>query len=264
MFVIDVPYFNLDQIYRSGQAPRWIRLRESMYIIPHKNKALKIEQQRDRFDWTKYRLIMSCTEEEFYNIWFDYFDLSFDYSEENYKIKKLGGKFKIPANRGNGIHILKQDKFESYVFAKMVTNIGDQRATSAMRHIAEVCGICHKQSMGEAGRKIWYEWPTPEMILENFDKLKRMGKVNAWLKKLCEAIVNDGFDITNSDNELFRLFGMHDLSVFPLVGVKDALVKNFGENPEEFADWYLYDIKCKGLAYMYILHHIMNSPVKVA
>ena len=253
MLVIEVPCFNLDRIYNSKQAPRWIKLKESKYIVIHKDKALKVEQQKSR-------LIMSCSEQEFYDIWFEYFDLKTDYFGENYKIEKLGGKFKIPARRGNGIHILNQDQFEAYVLAKIITNAGYKKAFVAMNHIAETCGVCHKQSMREAGRVTWYEWPTPELILENFDKLKKMGKINAWLKKLCEAIVNDGFDISKSDNELFRLFGMHDTTVFPLAGVEETLVKNFGENPEEFADWYLTDIENKGLVYMYIAHHILNKP----
>lgn len=263
MFVIEIPYLNLDHIYNSGQAPRWIKLKESKYVIPHKNKALKIEQQRDRYNWTKYRFIMSCTEDDFYNIWFDYFDLRMDCLAENDKIKRLGGKFKIPANRGHGIHILKQDPFEAYVLAKIITYAGYDKAFVAMNHIAEVCGVCHKQSMREAGRITWYEWPTPEMIVANFHKLKKMGKINWWLKVVCDAIINGGFDITKSDNELFRLFGMHDTSVFPLTGIESALVKNFGENPDEFADWYLDDIEHKGLVYMYIAHHIMNRPEEV-
>lgn len=263
MFVIEIPYFNLDHIYNSGQAPRWIKLKESKYVIPHRDKALKIEQQRDRFDWTKHRLIMSCTEDDFYNVWFEYLDLRMDCLAENRQIKKLGGKFKIPANRGHGIHILNQDPFEAYVLAKIITNAGYDKARVAMNHIAETCGVCHKQSMREAGKITWYEFPTPEMILENFDKLGKMGKINAWLKKLCEAIINDGFDITQSDNELFRLFGMHETNVFPLAGIEDTLVKNFGENPEEFADWYLDDIENKGLVYLYIVHHIMNMPEEV-
>lgn len=263
MFVIEVPYFNLDHIYNSGQAPRWIKLKESKYVIPHKDKALKIEQQRDRFNLTKYRLIMSCSEDDFYGTWFKYFDLKMDCFQENCKIKKLGSKFKIVANRGHGIHILNQDPFEAYVLSKIITNAGYGKAKIAMNHIAEVCGICHKQSMREAGKVTWYEWPTPEMILENFDKLKKMGKINAWLKTLCEAIVNDGFDITQSDNELFRLFGMHETNIFPLAWIEDTVVKNFGENPEEFADWYLDDIENKGLVYMYIIHHIINKPQEV-
>lgn len=260
MFVIEVPYFNLDHIYDSGQVPRWIKLKESKYVVIHKDKALKIEQQRDRFDWTRHRLIMSCSEEDFYNIWFEYFDLRMDCLSENMSIKKLGGKFKVPATRGHGIHIIKQDPFEAYVLAKIITNAGYEKAFAAMNHIAEVCGVCHKQAMREAGRITWYEWPTPQMILENFDRLKKMGKINAWLKKLCEAIVNDGFDVTESDNELFRLFGMHETFVFPLACIDDVLAKNFGENPEDFADLYLDKIENKGLVYAYIVHHILNKP----
>lgn len=259
MFVIEVPYFNLDQIYNSGQAPRWIKLMESKYVIPHRDKALKIEQQRDRSDWTKYRLIMNCTEEEFYNIWFEYFDLKTDYMGENRKIKKLGGKFKVPAARGEGIHILNQDAFEAYVLAKLITYVGYEKAKIAMNHIAETCGIKHVQSMREAGKVTWYEWPTPEMVLNNFNKLKRMGKINNWLKNLCEAITNDD-EFSYEKSELFKLFGMHDVSAFPIIGIEKVLTKNFDCIPEEFSDWYLIDVENKGLVYMYITHHVLNKP----
>lgn len=260
MFVIEVPYFNLDQIYNSGQVPRWIKLKEGKYVIPFRDKALKIEQQRDKFDFNKHRLIMSCPEEDFYNIWFDYLDLRTDCLDINIKVKCLGGKFKVPANRGSGIHIVHQDKFEAYVLAKLITYAGYEKAAIAMNHIAEVCGVKHTQSMREAGRITWYEWPTPETILEKHDNLKRMGKINSWLKRLCEAIVNDDYAYTKSDNELFRLFGMHDISQFPTARIEDAIMKNFKENPEEFAGKYLSNIKEKGMVYMYIIHHILNKP----
>lgn len=263
MFVIEVPYFNLDQIYNSGQVPRWIKLKESKYVIQFRDKALKIEQQRDRFDWNRYRLIMSCSEEDFFNIWFDYLDLRMDCLDVNMKVKHLGGKFKVPANRGNGIHIIHQDEFEAYVLTKLITYVGYEKAAIAMNHIAEICGVQHIQSMREAGKITWYEWPTAEMILAKHDKLGRMGKINAWLKKLCEAIVNDGYAYYESDDELFRLFGMHDVSQFPTTRIEDAIMKNFEENPEEFSDWYLSDINEKGMVYMYIVHHILNRPKEV-
>ena len=266
MFVIEVPYFNLDHIYNSGQAPRWIQLNQSpeksKYVIPYKDKTLKIEQQRDKFDWTRHRLIMSCSEEDFYNIWFKYFDLKMDCLAENDKIKRLGSKFKIIANRGHGMHILNQEPFEAYVLGKIITRWGYEKAFLIMNKIAELYGIRHDQSMREAGRITWYEFPTPEMILKGIGKLNKLGPVNAYLKDLCEAIVN-GFDFTQSDNKLFRLFGMHEINVFPLVGIEDTLVKNFGDNPEEFADWYLDEIENKGLVYMYIVHHVINKPKEV-
>ena len=269
MFVIEVPHFNLDHIYNSGQAPRWIQLKQSAekskYVVMHKDKVLKIEQQRDRFDLNKYRLIMSCTEEDFYNTWFDYFDLRTDYMDLNCKAKKLGGKFKVPANRGSGIHILNQDPFEIYVFTKMIANVGYMRAFIAMNHIAEVCGVKHIQSMREAGRITWYEFPTPEMILENFDNLQKMGKINDWLKRLCKAIIDDDFAFSHNGNELYELFAghKHNMSVFPTIGIEETITKNFGCPAEEFADWYLCDFENKGLVYMYILHHIMNPPEEV-
>ena len=227
MFVIEVPYFNLDHIYNSGQAPRWIPLgqspEKSKYVIPYKDRTLKIEQQRDRFDWTRHRLIMSCTEEDFYNIWFKYFDLKMDCLDENDKIKRLGKKFKVIANRGHGIHILNQDPFEAYILGKLITRWGYESTSIAMNRLAELYGVCHKQSMREAGQITWYEFPTPEAMLEGINKIKKLGPVNRYLKELCEAIVDEGFDFTQSDNELFRLFGMHETNLFPLVGIEDTL-----------------------------------------
>lgn len=267
MFVIEIPYLNLNQIYNSGQAPRWTKLRDSKYIIPFKDKVLKIEQQRDRFDFNRYRFIMSCSEDEFCSIWFEYFDVRTDYMELNRQVKKLGGKFKIVANRSAGIHILRQDTFEAYVLGKLITYVGYIQARYIINHIAEVCGVKHVQSMREVGRIIWYEFPTPEMVLEKFDKLCNMGKVNAWLKKLCKAIVDDGFNmgenVMNSGNDLLKLLVLHETDKFPLNGIQDTLVKNFDCDPKEFADWYLDDVDSKGLVYMYILHHIANPPEEV-
>lgn len=267
MFVIEIPNFNLDHIYNSGQVPRWIQLKQSAekskYVVMHKDKVLKIEQQRDKYDFTKHRLIMSCTEEDFYSIWYDYFDLRTDYMDLNLKTKKINGKFKTPANRGNGIHILNQDPFEVYVFTKMIANVGYVKASKALNHIAEVCGIKHVQSMREAGRITWYEFPTPEMILENFDNLKKMGKINNWLKRLCEAIVNDYYAFTKCGNELYELFAKHNMSAFPAIGIEETIKKNFGCSAKEFVDLHLYDFENKGLVYMYILHHIMNPPKEV-
>lgn len=261
MFVIEIPYFNLNHIYDSGQAPRWICLSRSdekaKYVIPYKGKALKIEQQRNKFDWTIHRFVMSCSEQDFYDIWFNYFDLSFDYREENLHIKRLGKKFKIVANRGHGIHILNQDPFEAYVLSYLITKVGYEKAFKAINHISEICGIKHVQSMREAGRITWYEFPTPQMILENVDNLKRMGNVNKWLKSECESIIKGEH---SAANDLYMLFALQSRNMFPISGIENVLIKNFDCEPEEFADWYLDDIENKGLVYMYIVHHILNKP----
>lgn len=261
MFVIETAYFNLDQIYNSGLAPRWIKLKELHYVIMHGDRSLKIQQQRDRFDLNKCRLIMNCSEEDFYNIWYHYLDLETDYYMLNMETRKLGNKFKIVANRGNGVHVLKQDLFEVYVLCKLAQNVGWTKAKELMNRIAATYGTEHKQSMREAGRVTWYEWPSPEIMLEKLKGEKESsGKVKSFLKPLCNAIVNDGFDIMKSDDELFRLIGLHDFGAFPVTGIGDILARNFNCEADDFADSYLSEFKGKGLVYAYILHHVMNPP----
>lgn len=259
MFVIEIPGLNINQIYNSKQAPRWIKLKDSLYVIPFKDKALKIEQQISKRDWRTYRLIMSCSEEDFYNIWFKYFDLWIDYVALNAKAKKLlNKKFTKPINAGTGIHVLNQDPFEAYIYGKIASKVGYDKAQRAMNHIAQTCGIKHIQTMGDAGKVTWYEFPTAEMILDNFNNLSKMGKINDWLKRLCVAIVNDDFDVRKSDEALIKLL-TSNLDVFPTTEIEETITKNFKCTPDEFSDLYLKDFKDKGVIYFYILHYIKNA-----
>ncbi len=259
MFVIEVPCFNLDQIYNSMQCPRWIKFKEMKYAIPFRDKVLKIEQAKER-------LIMSCSEEDFYNIWFKYFDLQTDYMGENNNVKKAHKKFKIPANRGSGVHILNQDVFEMYIFAKLIHKLGWENARSTINEIAASYGVEHRQSMREVGRVVWYEFPTPKSLLEKLDSEKRRTSVNKFLYKLSDAIVNRGFNIIENDDKLFRLLGLHDTNQFPVVGLENTIEKNFKCDAYDFEDEFLSNTKLKnyGLLYMCILHHVKNPPAEVS
>ena len=60
MYVIEVPFLDLDQIYKSAQPLRWIKLNDGKYVVQDGNSAVKVMQQKNR-------LIVSCTEDEFYD-----------------------------------------------------------------------------------------------------------------------------------------------------------------------------------------------------
>lgn len=257
MFVIDVPFFNLDQIYNSKQVPRWIKLNDSKYIIAHGNKSLKVEQVKER-------LIMSCTEDDFFNIWFEYFDLRTDYSEVNRRIKSYSRKFVAPSNRGSGIHIINQESFETYVLCKLAQYVGWEKVKQLMIAIAEKYGIKHVQAMREAGKQTWYEWPSPESLLEQLEKEdSNKSKTIRFLKKLCNAIVYDDYAYTHNGNDAFNLLYRHDMNIFPILGIEQTIEKNFKCDAERFEAEHISDMKYKGVAYMYILHHTMNPPKEV-
>lgn len=253
MFIIEVPFFNLEQIYNSMQVPRWIRLKENKYVVINKDKAITVEQK-------KQRVVLNCSEKEFFDIWFHYFDLRTDYCLVNDNIKRVNKKMKIPCVRGQGLHILNQDKFELYVYCKLIQKLGWGKAKEMMLRIASTYGIRHDNSMGDAGKVRWYEWPQPERLIECLNKEKVKTPVKTFLRKLCLAIIEDGFDITQQNNELFRLLGMHDLEQFPEYGLGETIQKNFHCSVEEFVDDFLSESKYKGMAYMYIHHHINNKP----
>ena len=189
MFIIEVPFMNLDQIYNSGQCFRWIKLRDGKYAIPYGDKVLKVEQQKQRF-------IMSCTDEEFYNIWYEYFDMGTDYMNVNYKTRDISEEFRVMANRGSGIRILKQDLFEIIVSFMLATATNIPNIKRMIEQIAQKCGVPHKQSLRECGQLKWYEFPNEIQILEKQNKLaddfglKRKENV----LKLCQDIVDGWLD----------------------------------------------------------------------
>ena len=254
MFVIEVPYFNLDQIYNSYIAPRWIKLSDSKYIVIHEDKAIKVEQTKERF-------IIGCSEDDFFNIWFDYFDLRVDYSEVNRNIKQFHRKFRALSNRGNGIHLINQNEFETFVYTRLAQNLGFNKAREIMGRIANDYGKQRKNTFGSGNNITWHEWPSPEMLLDKLNKEKNRGTpIKSFLKKLCEAILYDNYSMNENGNDLFDLLFLRDLSKFPSIEVNKTITKNFKCDVDEFKEINLEGLKEKGILYFYILHHIKNPP----
>jgi len=254
MFIINVPFCNLDQIYNSYIAPRWIKLSDSKYIIIHEAKAIKVEQEKER-------LIMGCTEDDFFNIWFEYFDLRVDYSEVNRNIKQFHRKFRVLSNRGSGIHLLNQNEFETFVYARLAQNIGFCKAREIMGRLAATYGEQRKNTFGLGNNITWYEWPSPEILLDKLDKKKdKRTPIKSFLKKLCEAILYDDYSMNENGNDLFDLLFLRDLSEFPSIEVSETITKNFKCAVDEFKECALEGLKEKGILYLYILHHIKNPP----
>ena len=281
MFVIEVPYINLDQIYKSGQVFSWIKLRDSKYVIPFGNQVLKIEQQKER-------LIMSCTDDQFYNIWFYYFDMNTDYLTINYSVKQIDEYMKVCANRGSGVRILRQDLFEMIITFALATATNIPRIKAMVESISEICGIEHKQSMREAGRITWYEFPTPQSILENQDKLDqcKLGYRKDIIIGLCQDIVDGWLDLYELSQMSYEdakeylmqfngigpkvadcicLYGLHHTQAFPIdTHIEQILKREYDCDYETFAEWYLDDLKgYEGIIQQYMFYNELNPPKEV-
>lgn len=276
MYVMEVPFINLDQIYASGQVFRWIRYRDGKYVIPHRNKALKIEQQKDR-------LIMSCNEEDFYNVWWEYFDLQTDYFWLNHQAKAQGGQIKISAVRGSGIHILKQDLFEMIVTFMLATATNIPNVKRMLHLIETACGTIHKQTMRECGQVTWYEFPTPKQLLRGAKRLedsfglKRKENVLQLCQDICDGWLDldvlrqvdysyakewlmefDGIGSKVAD--CICLYGLHHMEAFPVdTHIAQILQRDFDCDVETFLEWYGVD-ELNGLLQQYLYYNEINPP----
>ena len=284
MFIINIPFMNLDQIYNSGQVFRWMKFRDGKYAIPYNDSCLKIEQQKDRF-------IMNCSEEEFYNIWYVYFDMATDYMNLNYKSRSIDEDFKSKAVRASGVRILRQDLFEIIISFMLATATNISNIKRMINQIVMRCGKIHKQSMRECGIVKWYEFPTHEMILDKQKKLddsfglKRKENIIQFCKDIDNGVIDlydlyymgyqEAREILMSVNgigpkvaDCICLYGLHMLEAFPVdTHINQILKRDFGcDDFEEFSDWYLEDEELQqsaGLIQQYMFYNEINPPKEV-
>lgn len=275
MYVIEVPYLDLEQIYRSAQPLRWIRLRDGKFVIQDGCSALKVEQQKSR-------LIMSCTEEEFYEKWFGYFDMTTDYADVYFKLCRKGGFLKVCAVRNGGLRIIKQDLFECIIASIIGSVLSEIMAKVTLNNIAVSLGTEHIQGMREAGRIKWHEFPTPEILLANIEKLKLVPFLREKVRDICQDIVDGWLDLeelkTMKEHEVrnylgdfglsreevdrILLYAFGEFSVIPFSpSVVEAVDREFVCDMDTFVDWELDNmVGEEGIVHQMILSNELNPP----
>lgn len=142
--------FELEHIFDCGQCFRFGKTGENTYTGVAGAHALKISQ------YGKTVTLYDTSERDFYDFWYDYFDLSCDYG----KIKKTLSKDPVMREAikyGEGIRILRQDLWETII----------SFIISASNNIPRIKGIIERfcQAFGEEIRymgKTYYSFPTAE------------------------------------------------------------------------------------------------------
>lgn len=275
MFIIQIPYLNLDQTFKSGQHLRWIKINDDKFIIINGSKIVKVSQNRDRF-------CFDCTEAEFYDTWYDYFDIGTDYLLYNYRINSVDEDFvKESSNRGRGIRIIKQNIFEVTIASifDYFYNGDASLVDRAIHLLCKVCGKKRKNTIREAGQLIWYEFPMPERILNQANTLFRMSMLSTQnmskLMDVCKHISEYGYKklpsylrgIFGDDYVIssIKLYALHKLNYMPLNGeLMNIIYTDIDcEDVEDFFTWYVSpsDVDCIcGLLGRYLYYNKNNPP----
>ena len=103
--ISDTKDFDITKIFECGQCFRWNCDNNGVYHGVAFGRPLILRSDNNS-------VFLKCTQDEFENIWYDYFDLSRDYSSIRKQVS-VDGYMTRAAEYGAGIRILRQDKWET-------------------------------------------------------------------------------------------------------------------------------------------------------
>ena len=129
-----IEFFDPLKIALSGQAFRIHPIDDTHTELVAKGRYLQIASLgNDEYAF-------SCSDDEFDDIWRDYFDLSFDYLRAVSKADKNDSFLQASINTGYGIRILRQEVFETIISYIISQRRSIPSITTCVDRLSELCG----------------------------------------------------------------------------------------------------------------------------
>lgn len=240
--VRNISDFDLSQISRSGQCFRMGHVSEDTWFLIAYGKYLEISQQGDKVSF-------SCTEEEFEEIWRNYFDLDMDYQKVKQAIDPADTYLQAAARLGGGIRILRQELWET-----IVTFIISQRNNIPRIHkcVDAICGKFGEKRLDfrERGYDVF---PTPQALAEaGEDRLRGcgLGYRAPYIQKTAQMVCSGDVDLEGMISldymaaretllklcgvgakvaDCISLFALHHIEAFPVDTHIQQMLKRYPE-----------------------------------
>ncbi|KGF03932.1 DNA-3-methyladenine glycosylase family protein [Anaerococcus lactolyticus] len=266
--------FKVDHIFECGQCFNFRKNDDGSFTAVFLGKIINL------LECDGYTLVRNVSFDDFYDIFYDYFDLGTDYGAIKQALSE-SEILKEASDYGYGIRILNQELFETTISFIISANNQIPRIKKAVRIISERYGTYLGEYMGEK----YYSFPSPE-VLANVDPLElreyaRVGFRDVRIVETAKAFV-DGFlnfedektltdkDLHNKLNNLpgigpkvadcIMLFAYHRRETFPVdVWIKRVMETLFigKEVPKKQVDNYAREIfgDLAGYAQQYLFYY---------
>ncbi len=262
-----IEHFSLPQTLDCGQAFRWEETTDGSWQGVAFGKMLKLKKQSDGTI-----ILFNTTEEDFKNIWQDYFDLNRDYNEI---ITAVSGNeiLKNACQYGKGIRVLNQEPWETLCSFIISQNNNIKRIKGIITRLCE--------NFGEK-RDGYYTFPKPEKIASlTLDDLAvlRSGFRAKYILDAAQKVSSGEIDLYSLKNmsvddarqELMKikgvgpkvadctlLFSHKHIEAFPKdVWIKRAMEKLFGgELPKEAVQY-------AGIIQQYIFFYARETKLEI-
>ena len=227
--------FNLDRIADSGQCFRWRKDDSGAYRIIHKGHCLKIRSLGNAM----FRL--SCSEDEYREIWHDYFDFGENYRSVRERVSREEDPFLADAcEYGKGIRILRQDPWEMLVSFIICQNKNIPAIKKSIELLCETAGKRFENTEQEREDDGQLVFPSPEQILSLSDEALaacRLGYRCRYVKAAASDVAEGKLDLDSlrdaPEEETIKglmsvcgvgvkvancisLFGLHHIDAFPI------------------------------------------------
>lgn len=277
-----VKNFNIKQILECGQCFRWEKVGELDYIGVAHGRVIEVIQEDDKVT------ILNTNEEDFNNIWLDYFDLKRDYSEIKSGLAhdEILGK---SVEYGYGIRLLNQEHFELLISFIISARNSIPSIMKTIKKISEKWG-----TPIEYKGNTYYTFPTPEQLKDateeeiketgasfrskyivdtiakvnensyDFD-LERISKLNA---DECHAALQNFKGVGSKVADCIMLFSMRKYSAFPVdVWVKRAMIFFYGAEDASLNKIRIFARdkfgELAGFAQQYLFYYARENKIKV-
>ncbi len=223
--------FDPVHIFECGQCFRWERREDGSYDGIAKGRIVNIRFEggngTDARSSGGSLTISPCTESDFHDIWYDYFDLGRDYGSIKECLSANDEIMRKAIEYGYGIRILDQDLWETIVSFIISQNNNIPRIKGCIERLCDNFG----EAAGEdiSGR-IRHNIPAPEKLapftVEDLAPV-RLGYRAKYLietaRTVCEKGLPEGFDqlselcgVGPKVASCIALFGMQDYASFPI------------------------------------------------
>lgn len=266
--------FNPTHIFECGQAFNFHKEEDGSYTAVFLNMIINLLPKED------YVLIRNVSLDDFYQYFYDYFDLGTNYGNIKEKLS-TDENLKVASDYGYGIRILNQEMFETVISFIISANNGITRIKKAVRIISERYGTY----IGEYKGRSYYSFPRPEVLAEvdpaDLREYARVGFRDVRIVKASQMIRDGYLDFTRDMDldslelkeklmempgigpkvaDCILLFAFHRRETFPVdVWIKRVMETLFigHEVPKKLVDNYARDIfgENAGYAQQYIFYY---------
>ena len=281
--ILETKDFDIFKIAESGQCFRINEDTDHLFNVIHKNRYLEIRAVKTDPVTHISVLELSCDEDEYKEVWQDYFDMHQDYDTIACMIDSKDDYLKAAYEYGRGIRILNQDPWEMLISFIISQRKSIPAIKTSIERLSRACGdridINGAGFCAANGKNHVYAFPAPHQILSLSEKELNDCGLGYRTKYITDAAENvlcgklDIYGLKDKDDDELRaglmaqygvgskvancimLFGYHRLDAFPEdVWIKRALADKYPEGfPYELYSGY------GGIMQQYIFFYARNN-----